>query len=304
LEAEGGQVQILNESFAADCHVAITTFFNLSLFQQADFKNRKIAFVFAEYTKYPPKLLSALSSVDEIWTTSHWHQKIFRQLFAGPIHVVPEGVDPILFNPTVEPNKTIRGVDGFKFICVARPYTRKNLPILVKAFLKEFEGTDVKLLLAMGLNEILPQFKHQQIVNIQPVTSHGTMAKIYRGCQAFVLPTRGEGWGLPICEAMACGLPVITTLYSGVTEYAKPELIYPINFNLIDVESTNNPENGIIKEQGSGEWADPDCDHLRHQMRYVYENYEEAKAKGIEASKHILENFTWEHTGKKLEAIL
>ena len=36
---------------------------------------------------------------------------------------------------------------------------------------------------------------------------------------AFVLPSRGEGWGRPHVEAMAMGLPVIATNWSGPTEY-------------------------------------------------------------------------------------
>jgi glycosyltransferase involved in cell wall biosynthesis len=311
LEAPDGRVQINSLAYTADCHIAITVFFNLSLFQQCNFAGRKIAFIFAEYTEYPQKLLSFLSSIDEIWTTSHWHKNILSKLFSGPIHVIPEGIDPKIFNPTVKSNRTLNFLNGFKFLCVARPYTRKNIPMLVKAFLEEFEGTDAKLILAMGLKEMFPAFKHRQIINIQPAALHDTMAKLYKSCQAFVLPTRAEGWGLPICEAMACGLPVITTLYSGITEFANENLIYPINYNLVDLKSTDILEfNGLIKNYiyetdfPTGEWADPDPVHLKYQMRYVYENYQEAHDKGLEAFKHIVNNFTWEHTGRKINEIL
>lgn len=46
------------------------------------------------------------------------------------------------------------------------------------------------------------------------------LAQIYRAMDVFALPTMGEGFGLPILEAMACGVPVIATDYSGHLDYA------------------------------------------------------------------------------------
>ena len=43
------------------------------------------------------------------------------------------------------------------------------------------------------------------------------LRNLYAAADAFVLPTRGEGWGLPIAEAMAMALPVIATNWSGPT---------------------------------------------------------------------------------------
>jgi glycosyltransferase involved in cell wall biosynthesis len=45
------------------------------------------------------------------------------------------------------------------------------------------------------------------------------LADLYRACDVFVLPTRAEGWGLPLIEAVAAGLPIITTMHSGHTEF-------------------------------------------------------------------------------------
>lgn len=37
------------------------------------------------------------------------------------------------------------------------------------------------------------------------------MPSLYRAADVFVLPSRGEGWGRPHVEAMACGIPIIAT---------------------------------------------------------------------------------------------
>ena len=72
---------------------------------------------------------------------------------------------------------------------------------------------------------------------------------------AFVLPTRGEGWGLPIAEAMALALPVIVTNHSGPAAYATESSAY-----LIPVLD------GVTDEKG---FAIPDVEILRHHLRQV-----------------------------------
>jgi glycosyltransferase involved in cell wall biosynthesis len=63
--------------------------------------------------------------------------------------------------------------------------------------------------------------------------SRREIRRLYAISDAFVLPTRGEGWGLPIAEAMAMGMPVLVTNYSGPTAYITADNAYPI-----DVEDT------------------------------------------------------------------
>ena len=58
--------------------------------------------------------------------------------------------------------------------------------------------------------------------------SRADMRDLYSSADAFVLPTRGEGWGLPIAEAMAMEIPVIVTNFSGPQAYATAETSYLI----------------------------------------------------------------------------
>jgi glycosyltransferase involved in cell wall biosynthesis len=52
---------------------------------------------------------------------------------------------------------------------------------------------------------------------------------------AFVIATRGEGWGMPITEAMAMGKPVAVTNWSGVTAFVDESVGYMVDYTLQDV---------------------------------------------------------------------
>ena len=60
------------------------------------------------------------------------------------------------------------------------------------------------------------------------------LREAYAAASAFVLPTRGEGWGLPCVEAMAMALPVIATNFSGPTAYLTERNGYPLPVEGVD----------------------------------------------------------------------
>lgn len=89
----------------------------------------------------------------------------------------------------------------------------KGLDVLLKSAAQLSEEAEVYLVGDTPSEEILALQKELKLKNIHYVGFCGkeALAEYYRAADVFVLPTRSDVWGLVINEAMACGLPVIST---------------------------------------------------------------------------------------------
>lgn len=84
------------------------------------------------------------------------------------------------------------------------------------------------------------------------------MADLYCHANAFALPSHGEGWGLPLAEAMAMGLPTIGTRWGGPLAFMNDANSFLVNAHL-------KPSGA----EGMGNWAWPEQDHLKLLMAEV-----------------------------------
>lgn len=139
-------------------------------------------------------------------------------------------------------------------------------------------------------------------VIFHPKVAQQELPQLFKAAHAFVLPSRGEGWGRPHVEAMAMGLPVIATNWSGPTEYLKPHNGYPLPIlpALVPVPASSAFVGHL--------WADPDHEALRELIRHVQNNREEAVAKGIQARVDMIEKYSpaalAERTGELLRDLV
>ena len=273
----------------------------------------RIAYTVWESTKLPDLWFGPLSKVDRIWTASAWGKRIFAANGFDPerIDVVPEGVDPLIFNPDVPASAALPAGNVFRFLAVGRWERRKGLAELVTAFDREFgEQDNVELVLA-GLHANQPGLdlrtelralrleRPGRLKIIPTVKTHQAFAELYTACNAFVAPSRAEGWGLPISEAMACGLPVIVTGYSGPTEFIGTHA-RRIDHRLVPIEMPY-----FERADGDlGMWAEPDWSHLRHLMREMMSDRAAARELGLAGSRHIRERFSWDATAKAAAAVI
>ncbi len=112
------------------------------------------------------------------------------------------------------------------YLGINKPH--KNLLTLVEAFARvTAQGPTPPLVIAGAWDERYPEPKQRvrelglegQVRFLGPVAEED-LPGLYSGCTAFVFPSRYEGFGLPVLEAMACGAPVICARTSSLPQVA------------------------------------------------------------------------------------
>ncbi len=134
-------------------------------------------------------------------------------------------------------------------------------------------------------------FKDPRIKVINKFYTFDEIAKFYTLLDCFVFPSHAEGSGLPPREAMATGLPVILTDWSGLSEVA--QYGYPLKPISID-----HPD--FRGEEQPGFMAKIDVREMMSHMRYCFSHRESAIKKGRMASEFIHKEFSWDSCASHL----
>jgi glycosyltransferase involved in cell wall biosynthesis len=125
---------------------------------------------------------------------------------------------------------------------------------------------------------------------ITEMISEEDLVRLYRTMDAFVLPTRGEGWGLPTIQAMSMGLPTIATNWGGNTEFMTRDTSFLLPIDGLD----ELPHDSLYEWRAGKKWALPSVLALTDLLRYVRANPQHAAAVGRRAREHIVTHFSEE----------
>ena len=121
-------------------------------------------------------------------------------------------------------------------------------------------------------------------------------------CDIFVAPSKGEGWGLPIIEAAACGLPIMATLYSGHSSFLNEirKSVYEIEYSLADITDKDFLKfNKNRKDLPYGRWAIPKISSIEQGFLYVKQHFPEFDAEAFYGSSIIRKKYSWDSSVTK-----
>ncbi|MCF7762498.1 MAG: tetratricopeptide repeat protein [Verrucomicrobia bacterium] len=243
--------------------------------------------------------------VDEIWAYTEFVRQTYIQCGVPPekVFVIPCGVHPGKFHPEVT-RANLATRKKFKFLFVGGTILRKGPDVLLNAYLrtftaqddvclviKDFGGRDVYKgqTIERSIREAQARSGAPEILHLTEDMTPDELPGLYAACDCLVHPYRGEGFGLPVLEAMAVGLPVIVTEGGSTDDFAPANVAYRIPSKSVEVPNWAGPE--LV---GSPTWLEPDQGVLEQVMRAVFQDPEAGRRMGRAASAHVHQSWTWD----------
>lgn len=196
---------------------------------------------------------------------------------------------------------------GFRFLHNSSAFPRKGIDVLLSAWGQAFNARDPVVLIIKTFpnphNTVEQQITqldndypdHAPIQLINEDISPGALVSLYKECGALVAPSRGEGFGLPMAEAMLFDLPVIVTGYGGQSDFCTEETSWLIDYHFAKAQTHMGLHDSL--------WVEPNAKHLAELMRLVWQSPAETiEPRTTLARNVILSRFTWSAVADRLRS--
>ena len=215
-------------------------------------------------------------------------------------------------------NRPPRGQDAYRFLSVYKWEDRKGWDVLFQSYRDAFIETNDNVMLFVftslyipgpadgrsphNLTEIISQLRafaasRYESADLDEVfppfcvvvesVDETVLVRVFKSMDAFVLPTRGEGWGLPVMQAMSMAMPTIVTNWGGQTAFANETNSFLIDYTISEMTSVQ-----YGKYDGTVFWAEPSVPSLVKHLRHVVRHQEAARLVGAAARDHIVRYFS------------
>ena len=190
----------------------------------------------------------------------------------------------------------------YKLLHISSCFPRKGIDVLLQAYCDTFtDQDDVSLIIKTFSNphndveNSVDQIRRNNstapdiILLTQDMTDEQIKSLVIQS-DVLVAPSRGEGFGLPIGEAMRLGVPVITTAWGGQLDFCNNDNAWLIDYEFVFSNSHFNI--------GQSYWAEPSRKHLSQLLYEVYTLDQSIIDKKINAAKESTNKFTWDNVAQ------
>lgn len=283
----------------------------------------------------PDDCQKILQKINQPVAMSRFGQKQVKDYYNLNSAFIPHGVNSDSFYPLSDQerlNLKVRFGLKNKFVIgvVARNQPRKNLDRTIKSMrLIADKIPNAVLFLHLDPNDPAQQlFKIQSLVQKYNLENRvfysgmnafqgfpqSEMNNVYNAMDVFFLTTSGEGFGVPIIEAMSCGIPVVATDYTTTQELVKDNGsglgIKLSGVEILDLFALGSKEYDIKSLNGTltGSWgverAMCDLEHCARQIIWLYNNPKDSKIMGLNGRNAVLSKYDFKIVGKQWEEIL
>jgi len=278
---------------------------------------KNFGFSMFETDSLMPDWVDGCNRMDQIFVPSQFNRLSFTKSgVTVPVNVVPLGVDTAFFSPNNHAFSSFP--QTFNFLSVAQFIPRKGNDLIISAFLEVFgNNPDVSLLLrwpydpesSFGPVNFIKNIRNNLGIfggNIYliPDIEEKQLNRLYNSAHVLLAPFRGEGWGMPITEALACERPVIATNWGGLTEYLSSDESLLLDYQLRPIDLTHNDFWLKKAAEDNHLWAEPNYEQLKQSLREIYDYYPMYKLKAKKVRKKLVESFQWKHSAEKLLSYL
>jgi glycosyltransferase involved in cell wall biosynthesis len=230
-----------------------------------------------------PRFLRAAGAIIAVSECSKRDAVNLYGIPADKIHVIYEGVDP-KFTPIADPDQLsqIRAKHHLpdRFILhVGTIEPRKNLPLLFEVAAQTKEQVVVAGKLGWLTDSILAKVKElgvEDLVTFTGFVADDDLPALISSATVLAMPSKYEGFGLPILEAMACGTPVVASNAASLPEVGGDAALYawhddvPSWIRLLTLALDDTELRGWLREKGLQQAAKFRWDDMAQQTLQVY----------------------------------
>lgn len=235
----------------------------------------------------------AVKYCDHKFVVSKYWQKQLKRDYKIKAYLSYNGIETKTFNPRVKGDMVrdlhdvgdaplvlfVGGLEprkGLEYLLMAMDLVKMDLPDakLIVLGKEAFSSTDGE---SRFFRVLLKRLDMEDSIIFAGKVDDDILPHYYAACDVYALPSRMEGWGLSLMEAMACGKPVVATRVGGIPELVK------------------NNKNGCIVNPG-------DTSALARRIVRLLKNEDEARDMGKEGIK-TAKKYTWDKTARKVKGI-